>query len=881
LEGGAEHEATVLWTDASLDVALLQADRTEVGADVGPARWGMLACDHPDYRPVCTTIGFPQALHRKVPGGPRHAAQAQSLDGRIAPRGRSGRTHSGMYVFELDDPDAASFDVWQGMSGAAVFCDDVIVGLATNAADYWRGETLLVLPAARLLGAAGFADAVAAATGARPRLGPADLGPLLVEQPDPHLAPSYLLDPVARIVPMAGNASTAHALRAWCLTGRRIDVAAVTGADGTGKTRLALELLVELGREGRARTTWTGGLLARTPREVEPGYALFATVRQPLLLIVDGADARLDQVHALLDIFDGRLYGPPVRILLIVRGREDWWSRLRATWRGSTVMGRGETFRVTPGDALAGGGAEALYARAARAFADHVRLLRGAGIQDGRPEPDLERPYRYPIPAGLGGSDEDGTVGGLTVGALHMAALADVLSRTGPEPALGNRPLDVLLSREEEHLRRIAGSRMPSGLVDTGLLRTLAAVQQTAGARTVDDAFAAVRAGFEVHHRGRADIAQPQGPVLGAYEEILTAAYPSGDGTHWGAIGPEALGAALVAEVEAASGGTFVADLLHSRHLSAAQRHRALTVLVRTTEFQPELVAAAAESVALAPELLLPIAVEWLPGDFAPDRAMDWLLACRDAIARQDGWPVAPETRLWALRTVDAALRRLDSTYAPDPAREHFVPADAEPLFVPRRGTAEPPPRQRARAGTGPSRPGHASRTAPAPDDRPAHRHRADRRAHREPDRPDHRAGHGHHRVSRTTPQPGPTRALLAVLALAYLALLAYTACETFYFDGPFADTRVAWILPPVVLAVGIEAALQSRHWPGSPEFTDLPPELLAIAVATTSGTMYADHQYPHTNLALLAAAATTTAAIGQYLLVTATRHCLGQITYA
>lgn len=1061
LEGGAEYEATVLWIDTSLDVALLQGDRTLLGADLGIVRWGALTGDHPGTRPVCTTIGFPQALYRKVPGGPRSAAQAQTLHGAIAPRGRA---RSGMYVFELAEPDDVTFDIWQGMSGAAVYCDDAVVGVATNAADYWRGETLLVLPAFRLLGAPGFADAVASATGMRPRLRPADLGPLLTEHPDPHLSSSYLLDPAAQVVPMSGDAATIRALRAWCFNGRRTDVAAMTGPDGAGKTRLAHELLGHLTRDVRGRAAWTGGFVAETPRQEEPGFALFTTVRQPLLLVVDGAEARLDQVHALFDVLGDRRSGQPVRVLLIVRGREDWWPRLRTIWTGSTVMGRGETFRVATTDAFVDVGAEALYERAARAFDDRIRLLRHAGIDDDLPDraalPDPDRPRRYTVP--------EGDARGLSVGTLHMAALADVLTRVDRELAYHTRPLDVLLHREEEHVRRIARTRMPSGLIDAGLLRTLLAVQQLVGARTFDDALGAVRAGFDVHHRGRGDIAEPQVPVLAAYEDILSAAYPSGHGARWGAMAPDALASALVAEVEAAGDGTFLGELLASPHLSDPQRYHALALLVHATATQPELVSSAARAVASAPELLVPIA-EWVPAETTTARGRDWLVLCRDAVVERADYGRMPlQTASWAAGVLDAALARLDTPSdldeppeQPTPFRGVFVPrprgpirpgADPrdEPRYEPRTEPPRADPRTDARAGTGmvpppaPGEPWGTDQRAPQPprstrgdrrpgrattDTPPTGFPRADtpgagfRRADTprtgfprvaapptgvpraetpatgfprasaprasapsastpsasapgpsapgatprstatppsgtprpaptpvrqgdrtppprgvrlglsgeppsepspgvrpgagatrtgtppggtrrvgvrpsEPSRPStgrprggeptpqstaprHRAGaSGLRQVQARSPEPGPGRAVFTILAVVYLALVAYAACDTFYFTGRFADTRLAWVFPPVVLLVDVEATLQSRHWPGRPKLVDLPAQLLAVAVTTAAITMYAGNHYPDVPVVARALAAAAVSTVGMFILTEAVRRWMGRITY-
>ncbi|MEU1107250.1 hypothetical protein ABZ408_40930 [Streptomyces tibetensis] len=86
-------------------------------------------------------------------------------------------------------------------------------------------------------------------------------------------------------------------------------------------------------------------------------------------------------------------------------------------------------------------------------------------------------------------------------------------------------------------------------------MRTLVAVQAVTGATKLHNAQAAVTAGFDVHHSGFPDAAPNDRRLLAAYEDILTAAYPSGDGAHWGSMGPDLLGTALVAEVEEQSGG--------------------------------------------------------------------------------------------------------------------------------------------------------------------------------------------------------------------------------------------------------------------------------------------------------------------------------------
>ncbi len=55
-----------------------------------------------------------------------------------------------------------------------------------------------------------------------------------------------LLDPGVRAVPLTGRDSDLQSLRDWLEDSRTISVRAVTGAGGSGKTRLALELMFEM-----------------------------------------------------------------------------------------------------------------------------------------------------------------------------------------------------------------------------------------------------------------------------------------------------------------------------------------------------------------------------------------------------------------------------------------------------------------------------------------------------------------------------------------------------------------------------------------------------------------------------------------------------------
>ncbi len=115
-----------------------------------------------------------------------------------------------------------------------------------------------------------------------------------------------------------------EALQAWCANDQPVGVQLITGPGGTGKTRLAIQLLGALG------PNWRAGFLHRRAEEVTP-FALdgvFADPR-PLLLVVDYAETRRPVVERILGHL--RSQGAPnkVRVLLLARAAVDWWQALQ------------------------------------------------------------------------------------------------------------------------------------------------------------------------------------------------------------------------------------------------------------------------------------------------------------------------------------------------------------------------------------------------------------------------------------------------------------------------------------------------------------------------------------------------------------------------
>lgn len=637
-------EAVVVWEDTGLDAVLLKADSALVGANLGVVRWGELVCDYPERRPVCSMSGFPKAMRRRVfSGSKQYIDDLKTVEGIIAPHTGS---RSRLYGLEVDGTLPTEVKNWQGLSGAGVFCNSVLIGLVRLVDRQWD-RTLMVVPLSHLLAADGFIPAVAAHTGMTPSLQPADLRPLMDNAPDPQLSSTYLLDPRSKVTELTGVNGLVRQIEQWCKGPDRLDVATVTGLGGTGKSRLLIEVLHRLTTGAGDQRPWSGGFLADHPSHTD--YQVLAAANYPLLLAVDLAEARLPQIRDLMAALAAFHDGATVRVLLLARAHDTWWPALRRHLRTRSVGPIGHAFTLSPDNALDGHTAEDIYVEAKAAFARRIRLLRKAGHGDGTwPDRVVADAPRY-----YGADVEHSTRQPVIY--LHIAALADVLAHANPEFALNDHPMEVLLANEVEYVRRVAEARLPAGTADDKLLRSLITAQFLAGARTAQEGRAAIRAGFDTHHRGYGATAPPDARQLAALDDVLTAAYPATDGAHWGSVG-EPLAAAWLAEVEADSGEEFIEAFLQHDALATGQRHQTLSTVARTAKDQPGLSAGAHRAVAADPERLLPLAVQTATTELSTDHARQWLSDLEHAVADRAADPDCdPDINQWATSLISEA----------------------------------------------------------------------------------------------------------------------------------------------------------------------------------------------------------------------------------
>jgi hypothetical protein len=132
----------------------------------------------------------------------------------------------------------------------------------------------------------------------------------------------FWLRPEQRVVEFIDRPELAILLE-WCTGAGQPALMLMTGAGGTGKTRLALRLAEKLSGQGwLCRMVHVGG-------ESGMAAAIRSAHQGGVLLIVDYAETRPGVGDLLQDIAPDR--GRRLRVLLIARGEGEWWARLKGS----------------------------------------------------------------------------------------------------------------------------------------------------------------------------------------------------------------------------------------------------------------------------------------------------------------------------------------------------------------------------------------------------------------------------------------------------------------------------------------------------------------------------------------------------------------------
>ncbi|MFC5143322.1 trypsin-like peptidase domain-containing protein [Streptomyces aureoversilis] len=164
--GTGSHDARVVWRgEGACDAALLLSGsdlvRPETAGRLSPVHWARLTDDSPLRG--CQAMGFPRAQHDRSRG-----VDIEHIECALRPGSGIVRNR---YVLDVKDvsPELASGNSpWEGMSGAALFADGLLLGVVAEAPRNWRHQRLEAVKGRTLLDDASFAEVFTRHAGAAP-----------------------------------------------------------------------------------------------------------------------------------------------------------------------------------------------------------------------------------------------------------------------------------------------------------------------------------------------------------------------------------------------------------------------------------------------------------------------------------------------------------------------------------------------------------------------------------------------------------------------------------------------------------------------------------------------------------------------------------------
>ncbi|MFG2439014.1 ATP-binding protein, partial [Streptomyces sp. NPDC048508] len=477
---------------------------------------------------------------------------------------------------------------WGGMSGAALWCGSrsdvlpLLTGVVVGDAPGWSHTQLEAMPAYVLASDPLVRRLVEEHTGRPMVLEPADLQDVTdpLATPRPPRSPADLLRPEQAAVSFMGRDDLLNDLKQWCeptpeenqtdppksatdgvwgWDSSPVRARLLTGGGGAGKTRLSGELAARMAVRG-----WT---TIRLTTDTTVPLGVLSQVRRPLLIVVDYAETRTQQLHALLTAVDHDQVTAPVRVLALARAAGDWWTRAAEHPHGQALA----TEPVTAVPALH----HTLDERALayeRAAGDFSRLLH-------RLSPAVDWPALLPTvltPAArpsLTGSEFD------TPLSAQMAALLALLDATGvPQPIDPARSLEGrLLGHERTYWDKTANHRQGLRGERTGTqTRSLAvALACMVPATDRDDARTLL-----AYLPGLTD--DSADAVRGQLATWLQDLYPAPAETQWGSLQPDRIAEHHLGTEASREPALFTRILIS---LPDPQATQALIVLARTSQY--------------------------------------------------------------------------------------------------------------------------------------------------------------------------------------------------------------------------------------------------------------------------------------------------------
>ncbi|TJZ50359.1 trypsin-like peptidase domain-containing protein [Streptomyces piniterrae] len=503
-------EGRVVWRgDGLLDAALVEvADATFDAVAHRPVRFGRLISSAPGTE--CEAVGFPDAT--RAFEGPDQLRDTEHLTARLNPLTRRKQRLLDLRLDNWPDhaPDRPSR--WSGMSGAGVWCGELLAGVVAWDTPSFGQRRLTAVPLAALAGQTGFRRVVERHTGHALRLEAVELAGLLSPCYPAQLpaSPAALLRAEHEVVPFTGREDILRPLVDWCQGPEQLSAWLVSGPGGQGKSRLARRL-----NELMSAEDWTTGQIADLAAITDQQLTALSRCTAPVLLVLDYAETRPELAQEIIDHLAAHPPRHPVRLLLLARAAGEWFTAL---YSASPAM---------PGTLRAGplvlpALAESPTAQDA-AWRDAIGALR-KGLRSLGDE------------AGLGGETEQ-TAEGLAVPqpstagqalSMHIAALASLLPRDSEQS-----PEQVLLTHERRYWDRVA-ERRNLGLDRLRPLAMLAAQLCGPTPRTAALEILAQLPGL------RGDGAEQDRRALAEWIHDLYPPTASGD-AYWGTLQPDPL----------------------------------------------------------------------------------------------------------------------------------------------------------------------------------------------------------------------------------------------------------------------------------------------------------------------------------------------------
>jgi TPR repeat protein len=498
--------ATVVWpVDRPVADAALLKIATDGWAPPGglrSVRWGKITGSTPGV--PCEAIGFPRVLRDENTG-----RDTDHMQGSINPGSQLRGAQYDIHVTSRV-PEAVG-KPWAGMSGAALFSGDLLIGVVVVQIPGYAGRSLRAEPIATFAADSNFAVRVTGQDHLELESAElTDMFGLPARRSERHSRTS-LLDAAAEVVPFRGREDLVLRLWSWCKAGDDFAAQLIVGPGGQGKTRLARELCLRLRRDG-----WVAGLVhERTPAEV---IRRLTDTSVPVLLAVDVAEARGDQIIALIEAAWRRPEpSPAIRLLMLARSEGDWWDQLRRKMP--------EPLRSVICEQLSG--LEKVPQERADAYRDAMQAF-AERLDEAEPGADWQLLASKLDQPDLAGA-EFGSV--LT---LHMTALIALLQAgLGPTGRRDRRgPEDVLLDHEgrywDESQSHYGG----------GIIRRCVAAATLCGASDEAEAVNLLAGLPTVSQWGRAERAD--------LANLVHHLYPVPGGQFWGYLQPDRLGEHLI-----------------------------------------------------------------------------------------------------------------------------------------------------------------------------------------------------------------------------------------------------------------------------------------------------------------------------------------------